>query len=773
MLFAGSVLPDILSNEDMAAFFSIEHFQKYCSHSGEWKEGAVFLDFGFVSAQLQGCLSLLLRRSLAKTPKILVPNGYSISPNAPGRARSIPRCLVVWLMVITGCGWFAARADDVLTNASQIRNLSYAEAASAMGVRLRGVVVTEAGPAGNLAVVIADETADIYVLGPTNSFADVHRGDLLEIEGVTDPGEFAPIVLMKKMRQMGTGPIPKPREVTFEQMSAGRLDGQLVEVSGVVRSWAPITDKNEFGLWHMDLAVGGGRLTVSSNREHPSGVEQDAEVTIQGVCFYQFNARRQVLSPLVFISRDVAVKIQKPAPADPFASPVREISSLLQFSPSADYKHRVHARGTVTYQQPGLLLWLRENGSGCRVQSRQAEAVQVGDDVDAVGYLRYGAEAPILEDAVFRRRNSGPAPPPVQLGAPAEAFDHEEDLVCLTAVLTEVQPTVDGWTFTFEKKGSIFKAVLRRSTIEEGAWRPGSRVRVAGICSLISDDSRPVISGVWHPRSFQILLRSPEDLTLIAAPPWWTPSHIILLFAIVAGTSLAATALVMFAARRRLREQAVQRAMAEAEFTAILSERNRMAREIHDTLAQGLAATSVQLTLAKKNVNGASEALGHHLDTAQELVRESLAEARDSIWNMRSHVLESRDLAGALREILKQRCEGTGIETSVEVSGPARRFAPITENNLLRIGQEAIFNATKYAEAKHIGVKLEFGEKEFRMVVKDNGCGFDTSHPPAGSGGFGLMAMRERAAELKGELQVHSDREHGTEITFSLALSGE
>ncbi len=662
-----------------------------------------------------------------------------------------------------------------LTNASQIRNLTVADASRHLPVQLRGVVVTEAGPFGDCAVVIADETVGIYVLGPTNSFAGVHRGDLLEVNGVTDPGEFAPIVEMKTIRHLGTGPLPKPLEVTFEQMIAGSLDGQLVEVLGVVRNWEPITAPNEFGLWHMELAVGGGRLTVSSNHEHPPGVEQDAEVRVQGVCFYQFNARRQVLSPLVFISRDVTVQIEKPAPPDPFASPVRPVSTLLQFSPSTDYKHRVHARGVVTHQQTGLLLWLRDNESGLRVQTHQDQQLNSGDDVDVVGYLHYGAEVPVLEDAVFRRRDTGPAPQPVKLQAAEEAFDHEEDLVSIDGLLTEVQPVLDGWAFTFQQRGATFKAVLRKLISERAAgnWRIGSRVRVSGICSVISDDSRPVISGVWRPRSFQLLLRSPDDLLLIAPPPWWTPSHIILVFGIVACASILATALVMLAARRRLREQAVQRAMAEAEFAAILSERNRVAREIHDTLAQGLAATSVQLSLAKKSVNGASEALGHHLEAAHELVRESLAEARDSIWNMRSHVLESRDLAGALREILKQRCDGTGIETSVEVSGHSRRFAPIVENNLLRIGQEAIFNATKYAKAKRITVKLEFAAREFRLIVTDDGCGFDPSHPPTATGGFGLMAMRERAGELKGELKVNSDHEHGTEIIFTVPLSGE
>jgi len=615
----------------------------------------------------------------------------------------------------------------------------------------------------------------VYVLGTTNIFADVHRGDLLEVDGVTDPGEFAPIVRLNSFHKLGTAPIPAPQKVTFEEMIAGSLDGQLVEVSGVVRSWAMITDTNEFGLWHMDLAVGGGRLTVSSNHEHPPGVEQDAEVRVQGVCFYQFNARRQVLSPLVFISRDFTVEVEKPAPADPFATPIRSVSTLLQFSPATDYKHRVHVRGIVTHQQPGVLVWLRDNESGLQVQTHQPEKLHPGDDIDVVGYLHYGKEVPVLEDAIFRRRSSGPAPEPVKLNESGQAFDHEEDLISIDALLTEAQPTLDGWAFTFQDNDVTFKAILRKAVNDRvlSNWQPGSRVRVSGICSLISDDSRPVVSGIYRPRLFQIFLRSTDDLMLIAPPPWWTPSHIIMVFGFVACASLIVAAMVMLAARHRLREQTAQRTMAEAEFAAILAERNRVAREIHDTLAQGLAATSVQLALAKKNVTGASEALGHHLEAAHALVRESLAEARDSIWNMRAHILESRDMAGALREIAKQRCDGTGIETSVEVSGESRRFAPMVENNLLRIGQEAIFNATKYAHAKRITVKLEFGAKEFRLVVRDDGCGFDPTHPPTAAGRFGLTAMRERAGELKGELQVNSNRERGTEIIFTMPLSRE
>jgi signal transduction histidine kinase len=681
----------------------------------------------------------------------------------------------LWGILLVSVLALRADAVEVVTNAVQIRNLTYGEAKRPLPVRMQGVVVTEAGPPGARAVVISDNSAGVYVLGPTNCFVGIHRDDLLVVGGVTDPGEFAPIIRLKSFKRLGTAPVPNPQEVTFEQMIAGSLDGQLVEVAGVVRSWEMVTNANEFGVWHMELAVGGGRLTVSSNGKHPPGVERDAEVRVQGVCFYQFNDKRQVLSPLVLVSRDVPIEIEKPAPADPIAAPVRSVWSLLQFSPSADYKHRVHARGIVTYQEPGEIVWLRDEMSGLQVQTQQPEELHPGDEIDVVGYVRYGAAAPVLEDALFRRSSSGPAPEPVKLSGAANAIDHEEDLVSIEAVLTDVQPVMRGWALTLQDGDTNFTAFLRRSDGDRTAsdWQPRSRVRVSGICSEGSSEARQVTSGIWRPQSFQILMRSPADLVVIKPPPWWTSSHIMLLFGMVAGASLVVAAFAMLTARRHLREQALRRAMAEAEFAAILSERNRVAREIHDTLAQGLAATSVQLMLAKKSVNGGSAELSHHLDTAHELVRESLAEARDSIWNMRAHVLESSDLAGALKEILKQRCDGTGIETSVEVSGRSRRFAPIMENNVLRAGQEAIFNATKYAKAHNIAVRLEFGEKQLRLLVRDDGSGFDTANPPSGSGGFGLMAMRERATELKGELKVNSSPGQGTEVIFTVPLSGE
>jgi signal transduction histidine kinase len=171
------------------------------------------------------------------------------------------------------------------------------------------------------------------------------------------------------------------------------------------------------------------------------------------------------------------------------------------------------------------------------------------------------------------------------------------------------------------------------------------------------------------------------------------------------------------------------------------------------------------------HASGTSDTLIHHLDKAQQLVRESLEEARNSIWNMRSQVLETGDLATALKNILEQLSEGGLLKTHFQVTGRIRRLPANTENNLLRLGQEAITNAIKHARAKNIRVMLEFGEKHFSLQVTDDGQGFDPSNPSPSEGGFGLVGMRERAKELQGELKIHTTPHQGTEISLWIPLA--
>jgi len=204
--------------------------------------------------------------------------------------------------------------------------------------------------------------------------------------------------------------------------------------------------------------------------------------------------------------------------------------------------------------------------------------------------------------------------------------------------------------------------------------------------------------------------------------------------------------------------------------SAVLEERNRMARDIHDTLAQGFTGIIVQLEAAedifRENADGASA----HILRAKSLARESLAEARRSVWALRPRVLEASDLAGALRHLANELIKGTRMQVKFSAWGAARRLPPETENNLLRIGQEALTNVLKHAQASMVGVELAFEEESVQLSILDDGQGFDPEVKTTGRG-FGLVSMRERARAIGGELTLLSRAGGGTQVLVAVPLA--
>ena len=683
--------------------------------------------------------------------------------------------LPVWLFCVLGIGLAQATPPPapvtVLTNACQVRALAPEMASRHLPVRLRGVVLMDAYP-HEISLVIQDQTEAIYLIGTAAAVANVHPGDVVDVKGVTDPGDFAPVVRLRSLKKVGVQPLPEPQSVTYEDLIRKHFDAQYVELRGIVRSCAAPEDPADPRA-RMVIATGGEKLVVRVHSLLAKDSYVDAEVRLRGISFSRHTASRQLLNPMLDVPRSFEIQVEKPAPNDPWQMPVLPVSNLLRFDPDRDYGHRAHVRGVVTHYSPGDSLWIRERNHGLRIQSSQVTNLQTGDLVDVLGFPSQGEYSPVLEDGEFMRCGTTNAPVPLLVTNLVMAAAQDADLIQVEGKLSEIRAVQDGLALTLEWNQSPIEARLKlpASGATPEGWQPGSRVRLAGIAMVVSEPGGP-LSGIFQPRTFWLLLRSPADLVILQPPPWWTAEHVLLLLVIVVSVSLLVTALAMMTGRWRLREQARRRALAEAEFAAILAERNRLAREIHDTLAQGLAATAVQLRLVKKSALNGSAQLVQRLDIAQALVSESLDQARKSIWNMRSQVLETGDLATALEGILKQLCADTGTETRLEVTGLARRLAPVVENNLLRIGQEAITNATRHAQAKHIELRLHFAETSFCLTVRDDGRGFDPACPPPSTGGFGLVGMRERAAHLNAEFVVRSAPEAGTEISVRVPLAG-
>jgi signal transduction histidine kinase len=209
-----------------------------------------------------------------------------------------------------------------------------------------------------------------------------------------------------------------------------------------------------------------------------------------------------------------------------------------------------------------------------------------------------------------------------------------------------------------------------------------------------------------------------------------------------------------------------------AQFGAVLAERTRIAREIHDNLAQEMSGISVQLEVVSRTMPPEAEAARTHLDRARQQVRHGIAEARRYVWDLRSQALEKSDLPTALSETARRLTNETAIEPQVEVNGTFRPLARLVEDNLLSIGQEAINNAVKHAHAQRIFVSLVFGARRVQLSIRDDGHGFDDQATGNGRAGhFGLVGMRERAEQIGGSLSIHSTEGSGTEVVADVPIS--
>jgi signal transduction histidine kinase len=204
---------------------------------------------------------------------------------------------------------------------------------------------------------------------------------------------------------------------------------------------------------------------------------------------------------------------------------------------------------------------------------------------------------------------------------------------------------------------------------------------------------------------------------------------------------------------------------------AVFEERNRMARDIHDTLAQGFTGVIVQLEAAEDAIScGSRKEADAHLHRAGELARRSLSEARRSVHALRPQALQEHNFWDALKGSIKDTTVGTALHTTFEAQGKLPELPQPWQENLLHIGQEALTNALKYAHARNFKTRVTYKAKELRLELRDDGDGFKVKERHDGAG---LSGMRERVEQMGGELEITSSRGKGTKITVLLPCNGE
>jgi signal transduction histidine kinase len=404
----------------------------------------------------------------------------------------------------------------------------------------------------------------------------------------------------------------------------------------------------------------------------------------------------------------------------------------------------------ATFQYVVNALYLKDASGDVRVETEAAPHVQLGDVVEAAGFPAVTPGRPLLRNAVFRVLGSGTEPAPITV-APANALtpDHDAQLVRMNAQLLSVIPNPVERVLVLRAGDTVFDAHLDATQDGSGIdnIRAGSTLALTGVYSYQSGP----------PPSFRLFLRTPIDVRVLAAAPWWTLRH----------TAVMVTILAFVAAVGAWRTRAVT-ARKRREYQAVLNERTRVARELHDTVEQGLAGIALQLEAVDGSFETAPEAARESLSVARQMLRYSLEETRRSVMDLRSQALERGDLAGALETLARQMTLNSPAQAYVHVTGPVQRLDAAKEHHLLRIGLEALTNALKHGRATRIDIELCFTPNATLLTVSDNGQGVDSAERATGGVHFGLQGVRERVNKLGGVLDIDSSPGAGTRLSVTI-----
>jgi diguanylate cyclase (GGDEF)-like protein len=508
-----------------------------------------------------------------------------------GRDRLWRMAAMLWFSLVLGLSAESPRARlPVVTTALAAHNLSASEAAKGYPIRLRAVVTFyDPGPKFSL-LFVTDSKASIYVSLADRPVAEFHNGDLVEVTGISDPGEYAPVVAHATVRRIGASHFPATApKVTLNDILKGELDGQWVEVEGVVRG-VRVAVRHTY----LDLALRDGTTTAMTVRN--DGVDYsdlvDATIRLRGNAGTVFNNQRQMTGAHVLFPGLETLRVVQSAPASPFSQPVQRVGDLLHFSAQTGFQHRVHVQGTVTLDLPGSMLCIQDEGRGLCAQVNQTEAVSRGERVDLVGFPTIGAFSPTLLHATYRLSAGHEFVSATNVSADAALLGGlDAKLVSMQArVIGHDQSATDSTVFLLAGH-SVFSAMLPRKYMAESSeLLEGSLVRISGICSIQTDESRrDEGSGFPIPTSIRILLESPADISVIQGPSWWTPSHALRVMALALVLALAALAGVLILSRR-VRRQTVTIRDSEARFRHLAT---------HDGLTQLPNRASVMHSLEK------------------------------------------------------------------------------------------------------------------------------------------------------------------------------
>jgi len=484
-----------------------------------------------------------------------------------------------------------AGAAGALSTVAQVRALPPGRVAAGLPVELHAVLTYYQPGQGQ--VFVQDATGGIYVVPPANA-PDLKEGDAVVVRGVTVPS-FLTNVKAGEIRKDGTQPFPRPLPVDWRALLNKANDCRFVSITGVVRSAtlqfsagqnalrgirqregapavASARDVEAYLL--IDLQMDGGSVRV--HMEGAPGVNPlsllDSEVRLEGVAGGLFDGKFQQIGAEVWVSSAKHMEVLKPATDNPAGLPLADIGRIEAKSYVLDESQRVRVRGSVTLYEPGLQLVVETPDRRAILADTYEESpLRVGQVVDVVGFPYPHAYSHEYSETIGQANVLPTAS--TQLIQPAAvqwddaiAGHYPYDLVSMEGTLAAEVHERHQDTLVIRAGSHVYSAILPRTVWNQQFdrltlpdYRIGSKVRVAGVCFVSA-------GGPWNTeRWFDIEMRTPQDVAVLAAPPWWTVRHLLYLSAALVVLMLAALIWAMLLQGKVQRQSELIRSTMETE----------------------------------------------------------------------------------------------------------------------------------------------------------------------------------------------------------------
>lgn len=676
-----------------------------------------------------------------------------------------PRVAIAFLSLVP----LLSGADEApLTSFAEVRALAREAANKGRPVEIEGTVLffernpnNRENPEG---MVVHDGTAGCFVRSKDSLFLERQRlipGARVRITGKTNVEKsFYPNVVEATVEYLGQGTMPEPQVLLSRDWFAARLDSQWVTVEAVVvgrasrqRTWGANL------IMSLDGYVINARVARIDNFEAEVAEVMQRRVKVQAVLATQKNQQGQMTGRDLFIpSMDFIVPIvDNPARDVPNR---KDIGALL--TGNHGFRGEARLEGIITQTRPDGF-YLRDASGSAFVWGGESSVHQPGDEVSVEGY---GVVAPFRpEFRAYRIEPLGvgevPAPIPYDPVGGARIELHGER-VLIEAKLISRKDLLQETTLHCQAGGQTFEVHLPGPDLYARELDPGDSLRLTGICEVTS--SLPIQTGTLVD-GFRLFLANDGDIEVLKKAPWWTVRRLLIALGVV---FVVLIGVFVWNGLLQKRVAAQARVIVEqAEQGIVKDERDRIARELHDTVEQELTGVSMQLDNLSSALSEEDAVAGRRLELARDMLKHCRDETRASIRDLRDPHLLERDLPDAMRESLPKVAGQGGVEFAFELTGDPRPIPAATERHLLRMGREAVANAVKHAEADRIDVGLRYDDEGVTLKVADNGRGFDAEQGPP-EGRFGLIGMRERANKIHGSVSIDSRPDAGTTIRVAM-----